>query len=128
VEHDEIVREYWHYYALAFSQSRADRLIADDARRKEFRAWQHVNTCVQNATDGVGRLLQRLADAAPTDEQVRALGAGHLEDLLNETPAAFAREVLPLLASSERLRLALGACSADNAAAREILKRAVVIG
>ena len=45
---------------------------------------------------------RRLADT--TNDEIAYRGTGHLEDLVNEPPALFATEVLPLANSSANLR------------------------
>lgn len=76
----EIVEAYWKEYELRRSANRPDRLRADDF----FWAWEAV---YEAGRDNPGKslpLLVALADAAPDDAALAYLGAGPVEDLVND--------------------------------------------
>jgi len=82
-----VVEAYWRNWALSRGD-RAARLLSNDS----FWAWHAVEEMVATDSDELVDVLERLADAAPSDEALAYLGAGPINDLLQHaSPAVLAQ-------------------------------------
>jgi hypothetical protein len=76
VDRSRIVQAYWEEYAY---RQRGDHAHADEC----FWAWEWVDDAARVGSDDVIDLLVALADAAADDFALGYLGAGPVEDLVN---------------------------------------------
>ncbi len=101
---DETACAYWEHARLAHSMERRERLDARDLGWADERVTRAISRGGRDALDA----LVVLAGAAST-EQLGALGAGPLEDVLYEHGEALLDELDDVIRRTPRLRAALSA-------------------
>jgi len=100
---DGVVDAFWRFHRLSTSGDREDRLASEEY----FWAEEEVSLAIRTASPGVVDLISSLADAAPDDMALAALGAGPLEDLIHGKGSDFADEIEQAAIANERFLRAL---------------------
>lgn len=104
-EPDDLVVMYWRYFALSTSDRRKDRLLA--VQGGDDRASEWVDEAASSGRNEAVDLIERLARAAPDDAAVAYLGAGPLENLLNNHGVRLLDELEQAARRSKPFRAAL---------------------
>lgn len=99
----EVVDAYWSFHRLSSSETRTDRLRADDHRW----AWEHVDRLVREDPDAALQTTLLLADTAPGDEALAYLGAGPIEDLIRQATPSMVDRILGWASRNDRFCVAV---------------------
>jgi hypothetical protein len=118
---DSLVAAYWQHHQLATSSDRADRLRASGLGWAEA----EVRDRIEAGDDDSFRLLVALAEAAPTDDDVGAVGAGPIEDLIEErwSDEVVVDRLVGWAHRSNRFASALGAVWYSDAVPASVVER-----